>query len=529
MTYNISPQSQVDSNNSTTSTLSGSAVFTGTKTTVSGQICVLVTIVSNADSAAGGLVIQFSDDSGTTWKTHYQDTYFTNTIFYKKYHIIKNTFRVVYTNGSSAQSSFTLSSYLCPTDVQPHEMEFSDTHVDEFNRLRTVEPFTLLDARISTTGISNNDLLLVNKSSGTTGTTVANSSIAITASGTSAYYKSQTRKYCVYQAGKSLSVLASGIINNASNTSGCTTRIGYFDDNDGLFFSYDATNGIAVNVRNSRSGQGDTQILKSSWNGDKMDGTGQSGINLNYAKEILFTISFAWLGVGIIRFGCVVMGKKYYAHTVVNYNTLTFPYMNNPNLPIRYEISTSGSGDSGGILQGCASVASWGGYNPIGRTFTANNGTGGVSCTTSETVILAITGNSNYSHQNIIPTVLNAFNSGTATVLMNLRLYLAGNSPTSGTTTWTNVDATYSVVKYASGTTAILNGGTFATTGSVIVYSDYIYGKTATAFRELSQIFDTVSQITSNIDNTADILVLTGTATTATQTMYTSLCWQEVY
>ena len=58
--------------------------------------------------------------------------------------------------------------------------------------------------------------------------------MSVSSSGDS--YINQSRKYCIYQPGKSLLFLASGLINAGSNDSSVKSRIGYFDDNNGLFF-----------------------------------------------------------------------------------------------------------------------------------------------------------------------------------------------------------------------------------------------------------------------------------------------------
>jgi len=122
------------------------------------------------------------------------------------------------------------------------------------------------------------------------------------------------------------------------NTSGITTRIGYFDNSNGLFFQYDTSSStISVVLRNTTT---DTPIPQSSWNIDKMDGTGVSGITLNFTKAQLFVIDFEWLSVGRIRFGFYIFGRINYCHQITNLNELTNPYMLSPNLPSRYEISS---------------------------------------------------------------------------------------------------------------------------------------------------------------------------------------------
>ena len=48
----------------------------------------------------------------------------------------------------------------------------------------------------------------------------------------------QSRPYIIYQPGKSLLILCTGVLNANSNGNDCDSKIGYFDDNNGVFFSY---------------------------------------------------------------------------------------------------------------------------------------------------------------------------------------------------------------------------------------------------------------------------------------------------
>ena len=87
----------------------------------------------------------------------------------------------------------------------------------------------------------------------------------------------------------------------------------------------------------------DTTVLQSSWNTDKLDGTGTSGVTLDTTKTNIFWIDFEWLGVGTVRYGVVVNGAFICCHKTHHANLLTLVYMSTPNLPIRWEIRTTGN------------------------------------------------------------------------------------------------------------------------------------------------------------------------------------------
>jgi hypothetical protein len=85
----------------------------------------------------------------------------------------------------------------------------------------------------------------------------------------------------------------------------------------------------------------DTKVPQSSWNIDKMDGTGPSGYNLDLTKMQMFYIDYSWYGAGAIRWGLrATDGKVTYCHKMVNNNVNPESYMRSGNLPARYETTT---------------------------------------------------------------------------------------------------------------------------------------------------------------------------------------------
>ena len=518
----------MDNNNSTTT----ASNFSGLSTETTGYTNLIITIKSNIDSSAGGIIISFSSDN-ITFTSYYTDTYFTNTTYNRTFKIINKYYKISYTSPSTP-SSLSITSFLdtnsSDTTVQIANDVYSsanDSTRDAFGKLRTTFPTTLLDNKFpsgaGTTEYKSNNMMDCYKSTGLTSFTYGNSRVILTATGTGTA-TSQSRKYCVYQPGKSMLILLSGVINASSNTANCITRLGYFDANNGLFFQY-TNNTMSVVLRNT--GVDDTSINQTSWNIDKMDGTGISSISLDFTKAQLFVIDFEWLSVGRIRFGFYLFGKINYCHQITNINSLTAPYMLSPNLPIRYEIIST-SGATGSLVQICSTVISEGGYTPIGRAFSigTNPNTTGLPVSTTEVPVIAITGISTYNHENILPTSFTimdiANNNG---YLYRFRLYLSptgASSPLNGITpTIVNVN---SIVAYAT-------TGLTIPVGSIIVDQGYFYGRGIVSFNSLSDVFTNIIQITSNIDNVCDVLLLTAekTGTTGSGNVFASISWQEIY
>ncbi len=550
MTFIPSVLTYDDSNNSSTSTLSSSASFTGNGTSTNGYDTLIITVKSNVDSSSGGIAIQFSNDN-VTYETLYSDTYYASGFFTKSYLIVKKYYKVIYTNGSSSQSSFQLTSRLSTNSenvssnnnsitVFDNEVEAS---LDAFGKLRVSMPNTLIDIRYPSNSVASgansnflkNNFQICYKTSGSYSATYEKSKAIIT--GTNAgYYVSQSRNYITYQPGKSLLFMSSGVINPSN--SAFTSRLGFFDSefttstsyptvNNGVYFEY-SSGSISVNLKNDSV----TSISQSSWNIDKMNGTGISGLNLDFTKTQLFVIDMEWLGVGRVRFGFYAYGRIHYCHQILNINVLTSPYTNNINLPISYTLhATSISAGSGNIRQICSTVISEGGYNPTGKPFSVSNSQENVdspvTVPTSETPLLAIRGGGiNYYHQDIIPTGISIIDTATNNnLLYRLRLYQDGNF--GGSITWSSVDNNNSVVQYAK--SAAITG--FNSTNSILLDQGYFYGRGTIAFNGLGDVFNNlVLQLTANIDNTSDVLILTCQKIGQNSTeVYSTISWQEIY
>lgn len=527
MTFIPSILTKNDPNNSTSTTDSN---YTGISTLVTGYNKIIVTLTSNVDSKACGLEIQFSNDDSSSWKTYYTDTYFTGTNFSKTYKIIDSYYRIKYT---TLTADFTITSRLSTaidndaTNINSFYSNIDNGYHDAFGKLRVANPYTLLDIKFpsettTTTEYLRNNMLICTKSNGITAT-FGSSKCVMTTSTSSGYYISQSRKYCIYQPGKSLLFLASGIIDDSNNSGTYTSRIGYFDDNNGLFFE-NSSGSLNVVIRNNATS---VTIGQSNWNIDKFDGTGISGLTINFKKAQLFVIDFEWLSVGRIRFGFYLFGRIYYCHQITNINSLTAPYMLTPNLPIRHEIRlTSGQVT---LTQICSSVISEGGYNPIGRPFSINNGTSFITATDgARTSLLAIRGNSTaasstnnkYNHQNIVPSNIQIFDSqNNRNVFYEILLYLA---PSTQTATWQAVNNN-SITEYALGSSITISGT------PIVVDSGYVRGKGEIVFSNLSQIFTNLIQITSNIDNVSDVLVIAATGIGSNTSCFSSISWNESF
>lgn len=115
----------------------------------------------------------------------------------------------------------------------------------------------------------------------------------------------------------------------------------------------------------------ETRVPQSSWNIDKMDGTGPSGYTLDLSKMQMYYIDYTWYGAGFIRWGLRgPNGNIIYVHRMPNNNVNSMAYMRSGNLPARYETSTTPKvtaiGASIGASDTSITVASTTGFAPTG-------------------------------------------------------------------------------------------------------------------------------------------------------------------
>jgi hypothetical protein len=150
----------------------------------------------------------------------------------------------------------------------------------------------------------------------------------------------------------------------AASQTNLRQRVGYFNANNGVFLQKNgSTVSFVIRTYTSGSASDARYVDQVDWNGDKLDGTGSSGITLDTTKTQILFLDFEWLGVGSVRCGFMINGQFIVAHTFNNANSLTSVYMQTAILPVRYEIEATGAlSTSASMKQICSSVVSEGGY-----------------------------------------------------------------------------------------------------------------------------------------------------------------------
>lgn len=553
--------------NTTSISLDSDETFIGEWQDTLNYNTIIIGIKADQNSATDGLEIQWSTD-GSVLDDDDVFTILANSGKVFTFSPARRYIRVSYTNGSSAQSSFSLqtifkkggfkaSSHRIQDSIVTEDDaelvkavltgenpinefvnfqasrlgnfrvavdEYGDTSaIDAFDRLRVSNPYTLFDSKL----LHDKQPLFWDETLGGSATSTHNAVNAcvemVVTSNSADYVISQTKQRFNYQPGKSQLCLMTF---QAEQTTGLTKRIGMFDGtgvnnltpNNGIFFE---TNGdVSWNI--AKNGSITETVTQANWNIDILDGSGDennpSGITLDLDSSQILIIDYEWLGVGRVRVGFVVDGIIRYVHYFNHANnSFSSVYMSTPNLPLRYSIETDGT--VGGQLDHiCSSVMSEGGLEQTGVLRSIDVGTTHVDADAADTTyaIVGIRLKSTYLDINVIPEYFSMINESS----QDFRWSLCLNPTIAGTFTYS--DVTNSAVQYATGATA----NTVSNEG-LVIDSGYVRATNQGGGTE-SRKFVTSLRIGSQIDGTRDELVLCVTPLTASADIFGSLTFREL-
>ena len=253
---------------------------------------------------------------------------------------------------------------------------------DAFGRLRVSNPTTLFDSQLQ-----YNDQPLF-WSTLTSGTSIAETShitdesslrLEIGDGATDAVVR-ETKQYIRYQPGKSQQVIMTGVLGSQTSN---LKRMGYFDDENGVFWEQSGITGSAMVLRSNVTGTvTEERIAQADWSIDSMIGVGPSRISLDATQAQLLCFDIEWLSAGRVRAQFIIDGVSRVAHEFLNANNHEFPHMTTANLPIRYEIRNEGESSRDSIKQICSEVAAEGGFEDDLGVFHSSAETTGMAVTT---------------------------------------------------------------------------------------------------------------------------------------------------
>lgn len=398
---------------------------------------------------------------------------------------------------------------------ETQQTTFQDNgHIDAFGRLRVSEVTSLLDIK----QLYDKDPLFIDEVISGNGTSTYNNGDSSTTMKTISngdYVIRQTKQVTNYQSGKSHQIFTT--FYSFEPETNIIKRVGYFSSStlapyntsyDGLYLE-SSNNTVSVNI--AKNGVIST-VPQSQWNLDKLDGTGPSGLKINWTKDQILEIDFEWLGVGRVRWSVVVDGKIVTFHETLNAQNIQGVYMKYPNQPLRWEIRQIGTG-TGNFTHVCASVGTEGSLNTLGTERTINTNGNAVAANSLNTkyMVLGIRLNANKTHSVIDILDLTLLSTTNDNYYYELILNPNVTNPVNFTTMQD------STIQYVIGTgTTTINNGT-------VVASGYV-----TQLEAKEKIISSALRLGSTINGTSDVMYLTVIPLSVNMNVHGSLTFREV-
>ena len=399
----------------------------------------------------------------------------------------------------------------------------SSTAFDAFGRMRTSSPLTLFD---SSHRFADNNLW--STASGVNGSGVFNSGQGLVelnvTNASGSFVTRETTKVFAYQPGKSLLTLNTFVMSPAKT--GLRQRVGYFGADNGMYLELDGST-LSFVERSLVNGTPitETRVSQANWNGDKLNGTGASGITLDITKAQILWMDFEWLGVGSVRTGFVINGKFILCHTFHHANIIDSTYITTACLPLRYEIAnTAATSGSSTLKQICSSVISEGGYElrglqqAVGTAITAPK-TLTSAGTYYPVVSIRLKASPNRLDAIVIVTALSMMPVSTG----NFSWRVIANGTTGGGGAWQDAGIDSAVEYKLDGTS--ITGGRILAQGYLTANSTYGNSSITNILKEALFKF----QLERNgLTNTPYEITLALAASTAGESIHASMDWEEI-
>ena len=375
----------------------------------------------------------------------------------------------------------------------PIPVTYTGGNIDAFGRLRISNPFTIFDSQ---NRYQKDNQFDESTATGGTVTYSLNESTVnmnVTTSSGSEVVR-QSYRVMPYQPGKGLLFMGTFVMGTAQTN--LRQRVGYFNTDNGVFLQRSGTTVSFVLRTNTSGTPSDARTVnQADWNGDKLDGTGDSGYTLDLTKSQILFMDFEWLGVGSVRCGFIIDGKYIICHTFNNANDLDKVYMTTAILPVRYEIkATDTLGSAATLKQICSTVISEAGYQQMTANQFARRTTVRTGISTTFVPLVSIRLASDSLGAVVLPQLISAY----PTTTQNYEVALFKNATLTGasydTTTFNHVDYDVSATAVTGGTMVLQSYVSSATQGRSVAVAPTGYN------------FDL--QLGVSISGTSDVLTL---------------------
>ena len=335
---------------------------------------------------------------------------------------------------------------------------------DAFGRLRTSSPTSLFDAQLTY------DLqpLLFEAVTLNTGATVshdatnrrANMAFSATTTGGKAFM--QSYEHFRYRAGHSQLIYITFAM--GAGVANVTKFAGYSDGTNGIELQRVGASTIQLALLSSTT-NGNQTVAQASWNIDAMGGAGPSGKTLDLTDTQILVIDFQALYAGRVRVGFDIDGVVYWVHEFDHANIIANPYIATANLPIRCGMTCTGTVTATMNFICCTVQSENGESSREGFHFT------------QDAEVTAASGALTHLVSIQPKTTFNSIVNRTKIIIDSVDIIVTGNQPVhyvivlgdvlTGTTTFNDVNTTYSAVQYNT-------AGTTSGTPAITMYTGHI-------------------------------------------------------
>lgn len=266
-----------------------------------------------------------------------------------------------------------------------------------------------------------------------------------------------------YQPGRGQAAFVTG--NFIEHTPNCLKwlKYGTGEAGNGVALESNGVAGYQVTLY-SGTAEGNQTVPQAAWNLDKLDGTGASRLTLQVSKGVIFFLDLQSLYYGRVRACVDIDGTAVCFHEFLNANVLAKPYIQTANLPISAGMTCAGT-VSTTMEFTCCSVLSEGGQEDVGGFPFSVEGTV-TAASGAQTHILSIRPK----------TTFNSIVNRSVFRLDSVEVLVTGTNPVkwelclgqaiTGTTTFNDVNTTYSAIQYNT-------AGTISGAPTLVVQSGY--------------------------------------------------------
>ena len=297
---------------------------------------------------------------------------------------------------------------------------------------------------------------------------------------------------------------------------GIRRRLGLFDGSDGFYFEDNGGDYACVLINSDGGTPIIERVSRASWNGDKLDGTGPSGLTADPTALQIICMNYEWYGAGQVKFNFIIDGKKILVHTFSTANRSSLPWCKTPFLPIRLELkNVTGAAGNHYMWQGSNSLIMEGGTSKLGIGQNLLSPVAGTTLTTANTFypVLSIRLKSADLGGIVLPTSFQAATLDNTSIFFKL---LRNATLTGGT--WVDMPDANSFVQYNQTATAI--------TGGTNLFSGFIPPNASSS----PIILDPNTQYQlgrQSMGTVSDTLTIAIAATTSNKSGVASLNWIE--